>query len=74
MALFQACGNDAERRGSHSAALEYILPKLLTNGCAGPVPHDFYTRAATLRALLAGRSERVELPATLPAVVPVLHG
>lgn len=74
VALFQACGNGAEHRGSHSAALDYILPKLLTDGCAGPIPHDFYNRAATLRALLTGRSEAVELPATLPRVVPVPHG
>lgn len=74
VALFQACGNDVDRRGAHSTALEYILPKLLTSGCEGPIPHDLYTRAATLRALLTGRSEAVELPASLPGVVPIPHG
>jgi hypothetical protein len=73
VALLQACGNAAERRGSHSIALEYILQQLLTSGCTGPIPDDFYARAATLRSLLTGRSERVELPAALPAVVPVIR-
>lgn len=71
VALFQACGNDPERRGAHSAALEYILPKLLTGGCAGPIPDDFYTRAATLRTLLTGRSEPSDVSLELPAVVPI---
>ncbi|HEY5956557.1 MAG TPA: hypothetical protein VIV60_08395 [Polyangiaceae bacterium] len=71
VALFQACGNDAQRHGSHSAALEYILPKLLTNGCSGPIPDDFYARAETLRTLLTGRSDPVEIPTALPATIPV---
>jgi hypothetical protein len=74
VALYQACGSDPDRRGSHAAALEYILPKLLTSGCTGPIPEDFYARAATLRILLTGRSDPVEVPAGLPPVIPIPHG
>jgi len=71
VALHQACGIEGDRRESHSTALEFLLPKLLVDGCAGPIPDDFYARAAAVRAQLFGRIDKVPLPKNLPAVVPV---
>lgn len=74
VALFQACGNDPERRGAHSVALDLLLPRLLAAGCTGPIPEDLRARAAALRAELIGRSDTVEVPKGLPASIPVPHG
>ena len=74
VALFQACGIEADRREAHTAALEFLLPKLLVNGCVGPVPDDFYARAAAVRSELFGRSDSVDVPKSFPAVIPVPRG
>lgn len=74
VALLQACGVDANGRESHSAAIEFLLPKLLANGCAGPVPDDFYARAAAVRAELFGHREAIDLPASFPQTIPIPGG
>ena len=71
VALLQACGADAHSRASHSVALEFLLPKLLVDGCDGPVPSDFYARAAALRARLFGRDGPIDLPESFPEAIPV---
>jgi hypothetical protein len=71
LALLQACGYEADRRGSHSAALNFLLPKLLVDGCTGPVPDDLYARAAALRAQLLGRTDSITWPKGLPSTIPI---
>jgi hypothetical protein len=71
VALLQACGVDPERKEAHSAALGYLLPKLLPNGCAGAVPDDWYERARVLDRELFGREETIVLPAQFPEALPV---
>lgn len=71
VALFQACGNQTDRHGSHSGALGFVLPKLLTDGCSGPIPEDLYSRAAAIHTQLFGRTPSVEFAASFPTTIPV---
>jgi hypothetical protein len=71
VALLQACGADAHSQASHSVALQFLLPKLLVDGCDGAIPDDLYARAAALRAQLFGRDGSIELPQSFPGSVPV---
>lgn len=71
VALLQACGNEADRRGSHSSALEFLLPRLLVDGCTGAIPEDLYARAAALRAQLFTTSAAIEIPTNFPSVLPI---
>lgn len=71
VALLQACGVETDRRESHSAALEFLLSKLLVNGCTGPIPDDFYARAAAVGFQLFGRNVSVELPDRFAAPIPI---
>ncbi|MBN1607444.1 MAG: hypothetical protein JW940_12470 [Polyangiaceae bacterium] len=71
VALLQACGADAHSQASHSIALEFLLPRLLVDGCGGAIPDDLYARAAALRAHLFGRDGSIELPQSFPGSVPV---
>jgi hypothetical protein len=71
VALLQACGADAHSRASHSVALDFLLPRLLVDGCEGPIPDDLYARAAALRDHLFGRDGSIELPNVFPESVPV---
>jgi hypothetical protein len=71
VALLQACGNEADGRGSSSTALGFLLPRLLVKGCAGPMPDDLYARAAATRVQLLGRDDSIGLPTDFPAAIPI---
>jgi hypothetical protein len=71
VALLQACGNESSRGGTHSTALEFVLPKLLADGCSGPVPEDLYSQAAAVHAQLFGRTRPVALPTSFPTTIPI---
>ncbi len=71
LALLQACSTDPERRGAHSRALEFLLPKLLVDGCAGPIPENLYARAAALHAELFGPTPALDFARGFPSTFPI---
>ncbi len=71
VALLQACGIELDTGGSHSVALKFLLPRLLVDGCSGPIPDNLYARAAALRRQLFGQRVPVAPPERLPAVIPI---
>ena len=71
VALMQACGVDPDRKEAHSAALSFLMPRLLPIGCGGPMPGDFYENARALQRELFGRDRRIALPEGLPEALPL---
>jgi len=71
LGLLQACGTAPERRGAHSRALEFLLPKLLVAGCSGPIPEDLYARAAALHAELFGPTPALDFARGSPSTFPL---
>ena len=71
VALMQACGVDPDRKEAHSAALAFLMPRLLPIGCGGPVPDGFYERARALERALFGREQPIVLPDSFPEALPL---
>jgi hypothetical protein len=71
VALLQACGVTPGMKEAHSAALSFLLPKLLPSGCYGPMPEGFPESARALERELFGREDAVKFPVGFPEAVPL---
>jgi hypothetical protein len=69
LALYQACGLDAELVPDRAEIVSFLAERLSPEGCDGPPPADLAARAAALEQEVFARSERIvvaDFPVTLP--------
>jgi hypothetical protein len=71
VALVQACGVDLDRNEAHSAALSFLLPRLLPFGCDGPMPDGWYDSARALERQLFAREDVIAFPIGFPETLPL---
>jgi len=71
LAMYQACGIDAPSVHDAGGALDFVLGVLAPRGCDAGPPEDLYAQAKLADWVLFKRSERIDLPADFPTVLPL---
>jgi hypothetical protein len=71
LSLLHACGLDLGDSGANATAFAFVQPRLVPAGCEAGPPVDLGTRARALERELFGRAERIALPDSFPAALPL---